>query len=110
MPPTRPSLVATAVLAAVTFTACDTDEGPTGSQATPTATAGPRLLDTAKVERAIVRSVRDQRDTAARVTCPDRVLQRRGTVFTCSATSRVGDATFEVTVTDDSGVVTYVAK
>lgn len=68
------------------------------------------VLDVARVQRAISRSIFEQRKLVARVTCPRYVLQRAGLKFVCAA--RVGEKSypFAVEETDASGHVRYVGR
>ncbi|MCW2997492.1 MAG: hypothetical protein JWN65_1041 [Solirubrobacterales bacterium] len=90
--------------------ACGSDDKKAADGGTGAATTAVRLVDTARVERSIVDSVRTQRGVKATVTCPKDVVQEQGGTFECKATSKRGDATFVVTQKDDKGFVTYVAK
>ena len=71
--------------------------------------AGPVILDTEKVERAIERSSREQRSTTPRVSCPSGVHQRKGLVFRCDAVHRGETTRFVVTQLDAEGRVRYEA-
>lgn len=102
----RPTLL---LLLAATLAAagCGSDDKPPSS-AKP---ARPAVyLDVAAVEQAIVESIRQQRKVEALVACPGQVEQRKGVTFRCRADSKLGDATFDVTQTDDKGNVVYVAR
>ncbi|PTL59745.1 DUF4333 domain-containing protein [Paraconexibacter algicola] len=83
----------------------DDEAPPATTAAAPPAT----LLDTARVEQEIRRSIRRQRDVAATVTCPREVRQARGVNFVCSARTAEGETPFAVVQTDDAGTVTYTA-
>jgi hypothetical protein len=64
-------------------------------------------LDSAKVERAIATSILEQRDITAIVTCPSKVPQTAGHVFTCTARLDVGVYPVTVTETDGDGHVRF---
>lgn len=68
------------------------------------------VLDIARVQRAIERSILEQRKLVASVTCPAYVLQQAGLKFVCKA--RVGGKTypFAVEQTDASGHVRYIGR
>lgn len=66
-----------------------------------------RSLNTAKVERAIAKSILEQRNIHARVACPAQVPQRSGYAFTCSARLDVGTYPVDVTEIDGDGRVRY---
>lgn len=83
----------------------DGDKSTTGAK--PAAAA--RVLDTKKVARAITISVREQRDVAAKVTCPTTIRQAKGVNFVCRATSKFGNTDFAVVQLDDAGRVSYAA-
>ena len=68
------------------------------------------ILDTEKVERAIERSVSVQRGKTARVSCPAGVHQKKGLVFSCTATVKRANTRFVVTQQDGAGRVRYVAR
>jgi hypothetical protein len=88
-PPRHPSRlvgIAAAMLAAICVSAC-------GSST--------RTLDSAKVERAIASSIRDERGLYTTVLCPSKVVQQAGHVFTCTARLDVG--TYPVTATEIGG-------
>lgn len=94
--------VAAAILAAsIGVTAC-------GSSTTPSPSA--RILNTAKVERAIERSAMTQRGERATVNCPSHVYQKQGVSFFCTATVGHSNTRFVVTQLDRSGNVHYVAR
>jgi hypothetical protein len=78
--------LAAAVLVAVGVSAC-------GSST--------RTLDSAKVERAIARSILHERGLDTTVACPSKVAQQAGQVFTCTARLDVG--TYPVTATEIGG-------
>lgn len=69
----------------------------------------PNVLDTEKIEVAIERSILEQRDQVADVSCPVGVHQQEGLVFSCTATVPAGDTRFVVTQTDGFGHVHYEA-
>lgn len=68
------------------------------------------VLNTEKVERAIEASSFAQRGEAAHVSCPSGVHQKKGLVFTCTATTAKGDTAFTVIQLDGSGHVRYQAR
>jgi hypothetical protein len=92
--PTRVSVgrFAGAVLATVSLVGC-------GSSAT--------TLDSARVERAIANSILRERNLYTMVTCPSKVPQQAGHVFTCTAHLDVGTYPIAVTETNGSGHVRY---
>jgi hypothetical protein len=67
-----------------------------------------RVLNTEEVERAIEKSIREQRKLDASVTCPVNIEQRKGNDFSCYADVNGKRYEFRVTQTDDDGHVTYV--
>lgn len=70
-----------------------------------------RILDTERVERAIERSVDEQRSVEVDVSCPSGVPQKANWEFTCTATDRKGKTTpFAVKETDGDGHVHYEAR
>jgi Domain of unknown function (DUF4333) len=106
-----------AILLALALGACGSgSDHPTtasaagATSATPATSSATTPLDTKRVERAIVASIKAQRKVTAHVTCPASVPQLKGVQFKCHAQSSIGKATFLVTQTDDQGHVTYVAK
>jgi hypothetical protein len=68
------------------------------------------VLDIARVQQSIARSILEQRKLVATVTCPAHVLQQKGLKFICKA--RVGEASypFAVEQTDASGHVRYIGQ
>lgn len=68
------------------------------------------VLDSAKVQRAIGRSIRSQRHLHATVTCPAEVLQQAGVGFTCTATVGGRAYPFAVTEIDADGHVRYLGR
>lgn len=78
---------------------------PTPTSSTPAAT-----LDTSRVERAIRKSIKDQRSVAAKVTCPSDIEQAKGVNFVCVVTTDAGQTEFAVLQVDDAGNVTYTAR
>lgn len=68
------------------------------------------ILDIAKVQRAIARSIAAQRHLRATVRCPTEVLQQAGVTFTCEATAAGRTYPFEVVQTDSHGHVRYVGR
>jgi hypothetical protein len=90
---TRPAAIVVAtLLAAACLSACG---------------ASARNLNTAKVERAIARSILQQRGIHAAVLCPARVPQTSGHAFTCTARLDVGSYPVAVTEIDGNGRVRY---
>jgi hypothetical protein len=73
-------------------------------------TAPLAILDAASVERAIERSIAQQRRLGSRVSCPKQVLQGAGIRFTCLATVNGRRYPFEVVQTDGHGHVRYVGR
>jgi hypothetical protein len=67
-----------------------------------------KVLNTEEVERAIERSIREQRKLDSSVTCPVNIEQKKGNDFSCYATVKGKRFEFKVTQTDDDGHVTYV--
>jgi hypothetical protein len=74
-----------------------------GSSATPKT-----VLNTEGVERAIEKSIKDQRKLESTVTCPVNIEQKKGNAFSCYALVKGKRFEFKVTQTDDQGHVTYV--
>ena len=70
----------------------------------------PTILNTEKVERSIERSSLDQRKASARVSCPSGVVQKKGSVFSCTAVVKRVATRFVVTQLDDAGHVRYVGR
>jgi hypothetical protein len=68
------------------------------------------VIDFARVERAIARSILSQRHARAKVACPTRVLQQAGLTFTCIAAVNGRAYPFDVTETNSSGHVTYIGR
>ena len=68
------------------------------------------LLDTAKVEDAIVDSALTERGRHVRVTCPTGVQQKMGVVFYCTAYYGHSSTPFAVTELDSTGDVHYAAR
>ena len=66
-----------------------------------------RTLNSTKVERAIAKSILEQRNIHALVACPARVPQTSGHVFTCTARLDVGTYPVSVTEIDGNGRVRY---
>ena len=68
------------------------------------------VLDTAKVQSAILASIRSQRHVTAAVRCPVQVLQRAGVRFRCIATvaSSGRSYAFAVSELDGSGHVKFI--
>ncbi|MEA2422816.1 MAG: hypothetical protein QOF55_1915 [Thermoleophilaceae bacterium] len=72
--------------------------------------SGPTILNTEKVERAIERSIADQRGANARVSCPSGVHQKKGLQFRCTATVKHKTTRFVVDQRDAAGNVHYEAR
>jgi hypothetical protein len=68
------------------------------------------VLDTAKIQRAIARSILQQRSLRATVACPKAVIQQAGLAFRCTAIVRGRSYPFEVTQVDGAGHVRYVGE
>jgi hypothetical protein len=68
------------------------------------------VLDIARVQRAIERSILEQRKLAATVNCPTYVLQQAGLKFVCKASVAGKSYPFVVEQTDASGHVRYVGR
>ncbi|MGD0455652.1 MAG: DUF4333 domain-containing protein [Solirubrobacteraceae bacterium] len=85
-------VVAAVLLASVCVSAC-------GSSA--------QSLDGAKIERAIAKSILNERGLHATVACPTKIPQKAGHVFTCAARLDVGTYPVTVTETDGAGQVRY---
>lgn len=68
------------------------------------------MLDTVKVERAIVDSSLAQRGLRPRVSCPARVRQEEGLKFSCTALVGELSTRFVVIQPDDSGRVRFEAR
>jgi hypothetical protein len=66
-------------------------------------------LDIAKVERAIRATILGRTGKSPAVSCPQQVIQRRGTVFTCEATAGGHRYRLRVTQSDGEGRVRYTA-
>jgi hypothetical protein len=77
------------------------------SKAPVTVSTPPVILDTARVEQAIERSVLSQRHVQAKASCPSGVIQRKGLTFPCVVTYPGGTTTFIVNQLDDKGNVHY---
>jgi hypothetical protein len=73
-------------------------------------TPTPVILNTERIERAIEQATLTQRTKRVNVSCPSGVLQKKGVVFTCTATYKGGGGRFIVTETDGTGRVHYLAK
>ena len=103
---TRPALaLLAAALACVSLSAC-------GGSSTRT-TAGSLHLNTEKIALAIAASILQQRGLHATVLCPEHIQQRKGQIFTCTATTlshgKPVKTSFRVVQTDNNGGVTYTA-
>lgn len=68
------------------------------------------VLDSAKVQRAIGRSILSQRHLQSTVTCPREILQQAGVEFTCTATVGGRAYPFAVTEIDADGHVRYLGR
>jgi hypothetical protein len=68
------------------------------------------ILDIAGIERAIGRSIYNQRHLRSTVTCPAEVIQEAGVRFTCTALVRDRRYPFQVTEIDSSGHVRYEGR
>ena len=68
----------------------------------------PKILDTERVERAIERSILQERKIRAAVSCPSGTEMKKGKKFRCIATYPGGRTPFVVAQTDDRGAVRYV--
>lgn len=88
----RLASLVSAVLATVVICAC-------GSSA--------RILDSAKVERAIATSILKEHSLYTTVACPAKVPQQSGHVFVCTAHLEVGAYPVTVIETNGSGQVRY---
>lgn len=89
----RGGTVATVAAAAVGLTACG------GSAQT---------LDSARIERAIEKSILKQRGLHSEVSCPRGIKQKKGTVFSCAAKLKSGTTRFVVTLDDAHGAAHWV--
>ena len=96
----QPTGIAIAIVCAV-LAGCGGDDDKKRSK--------PVVIDPAKVEKGIEKSVRDQRDISAKATCPANVKIKKGSTFKCTAESARQVATFLVTQRDDRGNVSYKA-
>jgi hypothetical protein len=67
-------------------------------------------LNIASVEQAIKQSIHSQRQLDATVACPAEVIQKAGTIFTCTATLNGQRYPFEVTEIDGDGHVRYIGR
>ena len=68
------------------------------------------ILRIDRVQRAIERSILQQRRLRATVTCPSEVLQQAGIAFTCEAAVGGRRYPFSVTELDNGGHVRYVGE
>jgi len=66
-----------------------------------------RSLDSAKVERAIAKSILSERGLYATVACPSKIPQKAGHAFVCAAHLDVGAYPVTVTESDGGGHVRY---
>jgi hypothetical protein len=82
---------------------------PNGGSSASTVSLHARVLNTAKIERAIANSALTQRGKHVRVACPSRVIQRKGFVFHCTAYYGHSTTPFAVTELDGLGNVHYAA-
>jgi hypothetical protein len=91
----RDLAVAAVLLVAATLSACGSSR--------------PQILNTEGVERAIERSILQERKLQSTVSCPSGVEKKKGLVFRCTATLRNGAVTpFVVTEDNADGAVHYV--
>ena len=67
-------------------------------------------LDIISIEQAIKQSIHSQRHLDAMVACPAEVIQKAGTIFTCTATLKGRQFPFEVTEIDGDGHVRYIGR
>lgn len=67
-------------------------------------------LDITSIEQAIKQSIHSQRHLDATVACPAEVIQKAGTIFTCTATLKGRRFPFEVTEIDGDGHVRYIGR
>ncbi len=74
------------------------------------ASRAPTILNTEKIERVIEHSALVQRGVHAAVSCPSGVLQRKGWVFSCTASVGHTVTQFVVTELDAAGNVHYAAR
>lgn len=103
-----PAVLAVAMLGGVA--SCGDDDEAAGTSGS-TPVAQDVQLDTAKVEKAIKASVKEQRDVTAKVTCPESVRQAKDQNFVCLVkTKAFGTTRFAVVQTDDAGNVQYAAE
>jgi hypothetical protein len=65
------------------------------------------ILDTERIERAIVDTIWQKRHLRAQVSCPAGTEQKKGLQFRCTATYPGGQNPFVVTQDDDRGAVHY---
>lgn len=68
------------------------------------------ILNIERVQRAIERSILQQRGLRATVSCPSEVLQRAGITFTCEAAVGGRRHPFSVAELDNGGHVRYVGE
>ena len=67
------------------------------------------FIDNEKVERAIEKSVLEQRKRKVVASCPALQRVKKGGVFVCTVVSGTSTTRFKVTVQDDHGTVHYEA-
>jgi hypothetical protein len=72
--------------------------------------AAAHLLNTVKIEHAIALSSLHQRGKTVRVSCPAKVLQKKGVVFYCEARYKQSRTPFKVTEENGLGNVHYLAQ
>jgi hypothetical protein len=70
-------------------------------------TAPLRLLDSHTIEVAIAHAIFVKKHLTAKVACPGSILQEKGLVFACTATTKDGASPFRVTEVDSSGHITF---
>jgi hypothetical protein len=66
-----------------------------------------RLLSSHTIEIAIAQAILVKKHLTAKVKCPASILQEKGLVFACTATTKDGASPFRVTEVDSSGHVTF---
>ena len=69
-----------------------------------------RVLKTRTVELAIQIAVQHKRKFKSKVTCPATILEAKGVVFTCTATTKKGSGSFTVTEDIANGHVSFVGN
>jgi Domain of unknown function (DUF4333) len=81
-----------------------------GSSGSASRSHAPKVLNTAKVARAIQQSSLSQRGEHAKVSCPTGVRQQKGLAFSCTALVGSVSTRFVVTQLDGNGDVHYEAR